>query len=322
MEDHRQVLILGSMSSGTSSIAKALRQDMGLEVVHTHSDALWTFVRDGTTVSWFHGIQYWHNKHASHTIQELCKANWQFRKNRQNYGFGPTLFGTPDYNCSFLHPQFHKCHMHACQKSLRREFGCALSTTDDGNGGCATPFQTTLLQTRQPWRIVQSLVAKYCWKDDTSEILDPPPPQTLKWSLQAMGLLVTNNENQCVLQMMDYVMGYYNTILNSAPDIAVYAIESTSPCQVAHMAGLLDPSTTVYAPNYERVQQECSSGSHKDHHHHNTTNTSSSASPPQKSNVINRGRVSAQDLVPYTAPEHLKRLLALYARFEYEYSEE
>ena len=60
MNDTRQLLIIGSMSSGTSSIAQALRQDVGIEVVHEDSDTLWTFVRDGT-VSWFHGIRYWNH---------------------------------------------------------------------------------------------------------------------------------------------------------------------------------------------------------------------------------------------------------------------
>ena len=82
MNDTRQVLILGSMSSGTSSMAKAL-QDLDLEVGHEDSDTLWKFVRDGT-VSWFHGIRYFSD---SSRIRHLCAVNWKFRENRQNYGF-------------------------------------------------------------------------------------------------------------------------------------------------------------------------------------------------------------------------------------------
>ena len=55
--DPRQVLILGSMSSGTSSIADDLRRNQILEVGHEDTDTNWKFVRDGT-VSWFHGIRY------------------------------------------------------------------------------------------------------------------------------------------------------------------------------------------------------------------------------------------------------------------------
>jgi hypothetical protein len=90
--DPRQVLILGSMSSGTSSMALALQDELQLEVGHEDSDTLWKFVRDGT-VSWFHGIRYWpkstttknnteDNEFSSSSMEEssipqqLCKVSW------------------------------------------------------------------------------------------------------------------------------------------------------------------------------------------------------------------------------------------------------
>lgn len=122
MNDTRQVLIVGSMSSGTSSTADGLRNEFQLEVGHEDTDTLWKFVRDGT-VSWFHGIRY-HEK-DDEKITRLCILSYRFRSSNfglsktSNYGFGPTLFGSPDYsNCTlgFMDPNFRKCFINSCEK--------------------------------------------------------------------------------------------------------------------------------------------------------------------------------------------------------------
>jgi hypothetical protein len=244
--------------------------------------------------------------------QTLSSRYGFFRTNRQNYGFGPTLFGAPAYNCSFMHPQFHSCHLHACHLAMEREYACAVDGND--NNDCATPYQTTLLQTREPWKIVQSLAAKYCWKE--GEFVSEPP-KTLKWLLEALQLVHNNNNNgdgessSCVVQMLEYVVGYYNTILDNAPHggLPMYKIESTSPCQVAEMAGLLDPSTTIYRPNHDRIAQLCDGT--QDHQ----------KSLPKPANTINKGRVKREDILPHMSPSHLELLKALYDRLGYEYKE-
>lgn len=306
MNDPRQVLIIGTMSSGTSSMAKGLREDVGIEVGHEDSDTLWTFVRDGT-VSWFHGIRYWrhpHNKSDSHTISDLCRVAWRLRFSNSNYGFGPTLFGTPEYNCSVVHPKFKGCFHHACVTALTREYGCALASNPINGGGCHPPFQTTLLQTREPWKIVQSLVAKYCLEDDK---IAAKPPKTLWLLLQAMGLVI--NED-CVEQMILYVTGFYNTILDHYPDIVVYPVERTTPCQVAILAGLGNISTTVYSPNHDLVRDVCQ-----------REETDEGPIETPRKNLINRGRISLQDVLPHTTPEVVNDLKALYQRLGYQYPE-
>eukprot|EP00535_Pseudo-nitzschia_heimii_P006283 CAMPEP_0197195038 /NCGR_PEP_ID=MMETSP1423-20130617/30336_1 /TAXON_ID=476441 /ORGANISM="Pseudo-nitzschia heimii, Strain UNC1101" /LENGTH=185 /DNA_ID=CAMNT_0042648573 /DNA_START=176 /DNA_END=730 /DNA_ORIENTATION=+ len=55
--DARQVLVVGTMSSGTTQVAHELRSKIDLEIGHENSETLWSFVRDGT-VSWFHGIRF------------------------------------------------------------------------------------------------------------------------------------------------------------------------------------------------------------------------------------------------------------------------
>ena len=57
LTDPRQVLIVGSISSGTTQVSADLKKQFGLEIGHENAESSWSFVRDGT-VSWFHGIRY------------------------------------------------------------------------------------------------------------------------------------------------------------------------------------------------------------------------------------------------------------------------
>lgn len=70
----RQVLIVGSQSSGTSQLAAGL-QELGLEVEHEHSDARWAFCRDGT-VSWFHGIRFLPDAPQEESLSLICSRWW------------------------------------------------------------------------------------------------------------------------------------------------------------------------------------------------------------------------------------------------------
>jgi len=86
------------------------------------------------------------------------------------------------------------------------------------------------------------------------------PPKTLTMLFEALDLLVSSSlpslspssqNNQCVAQMLDYVIGYYNQMMDA--NLTMYPIESTSICDVAALTGWTDPTTTVYAPNYKIV---------------------------------------------------------------------
>jgi hypothetical protein len=309
MSDPRQVLILGSMSSGTSSIAEELRTNF-LEVGHEDSDSTWKFVRDGT-VSWFHGIRYFPStdrQRKLETIAQVCAISWHItsRKESSNYGFGPTLFGNPEYECSFWHPNFQQCYVKSCHNALLREYGCALEPE-----GCHTPFASTLLQTREPWKIITSLAAKYCFNDGTID--NTIYPDSLQWLLIAVGLISSSNPPApCAFQMMQYVVNYYNTILDNASsstsDIIVYSIEETTPCQISKLAGLDDPENALYLPNHDRYNEVCGEQNEK------TKDINRS-----RSNAINKGRVSIADLLPSATPDMLKGIQDLYSRLGYTY---
>ena len=319
LQDPRQVLILGSMSSGTSSTADVLRRERSLlEVGHEDSDTEWKFVRDGT-VSWFHGIRYFPSvtdAERHETILKTCAVSWfitsQKGSSSSNYGVAPTLFGNPDYECGFWHPNFRTCFLKSCHKALDREYGCALE-----NNKCVTPYKHTLLQTREPWKIVASLAAKYCL-DAGGGQLEATLPRTFSSLLHTIHL-IPNITDSCPSQMIDYVLNYYTTILDHAPPSSddstvfeVYPIERTSPCEIARLAGLGKPETTLYAPNHETYQEQCGDDV--------AEASKESISKATRSNVINKGRVSIEDLLPFASKEQVKGMKRLYRRLGYEYT--
>jgi hypothetical protein len=338
LQDARQVLILGSMSSGTSSIAQQLSASSVVrEVGHEDSDTAWKFVRDGT-VSWFHGIRYWPSPSSSsgnktealmmrdRHISQLCKVQWMFRQENRglgdNYGFGPTLFGTPEYNCSWWQqaPSIpSSCYRHACEHALQRELACMTSSSVSS---CVPKFQTTLLQTREPWKIVASLTAKYCYGDggggSNSIITDKLPP-TLHWLFLALQVTSPKQSLHCVDQLVDYVTTYYTNILQAAPDIPRYRIEdirpssTTSICRVLQLAGLDRLETTVYPPNHERYRKYCLENHNKDDDDDDDKDAKNAV------NAINKGRVQWQDLLEYATDYSIDKMKRLYRDLGYEY---
>ena len=153
MNETRQVLILGSLSSGMSQTATDLNSHFeGLEIGHQDTDTTQSFVRDGT-VSWFHGIRYLDLsdrtvEYRAKMIVDLCSVSWRiyssdkvnFNNAWSNYGmsllplFGPTAvkFDVPHW-----YPSFRKSYLRTCHQTLLTEIGCgideAIAEDNDGN---------------------------------------------------------------------------------------------------------------------------------------------------------------------------------------------
>jgi len=118
----------------------------------------------------------------------------------------------------------------------------------------------------------------------------------------------------CVNQFIDYVAGYYNTVLDRGSDVRSYRIEDTSPCEVAELAGFLRPETTVHAPNHERIFRKCASAGDADVGHA----AFSQGGVDDDLEVLSVTR----DLLPHVTAEHLERVKQLFARLGYDYSED
>ena len=150
----RQLLIVGTQSSGTTGTADGL-QRLGLEVSHESSDATWSFARDGT-VSWLHGLRFLRrpsdvDEHAA-SIRALCATF------RPSMGFHPAMFRVPRRGCSYR-SKWDGCWRAECIDIVAAEWGCALA---EGGARCETPFAASLLQVRHPLRTIESLAVKFC----------------------------------------------------------------------------------------------------------------------------------------------------------------
>ena len=143
----RQLLIVGTQSSGTTDVTKRL-QALGLEVEHESSDSAWTFARDGT-VSWMHCLRFMPGVADAAQLDGLCGES------RRNMGFHPAMFRVPRRGCSYR-SQWDACWRSECSDIVSAEWGCAR------RGECETPFARGLLQVRHPLRVIESLVVKFC----------------------------------------------------------------------------------------------------------------------------------------------------------------
>jgi hypothetical protein len=229
--DPRQVLIVGTMSSGTTQVAYELSTHFGLEVQHEVSDSTSFFCRDGT-VSWFHGIRFLPPPSSIEQMAPLC-VNFT-----HNMGFHPRMYAAQ--SCSSWQT-WSACWMKSCFEVLQREWGC----TQRPNY-CETPFAVNLWQVRHPLRTMESLTAKFC--NDTS--VHPSFVTYVK------ALFPSEQErNTCLDWVATYVLEYSQAMLlaHQRGDIDHwYRVEETSPCQVAALAGFVKESSTD-----SHVAQKC-----------------------------------------------------------------
>ena len=228
----RQVLIVGSQSSGTSQLAASL-QDLGLEVEHEHSDARWAFCRDGT-VSWFHGLRFLPGAPQDEPLTRICSRWWD------NIGFHPAMYRTPRRGCSYR-SKWSQCWSAECKDILSGEWGCGLRQS------CETPFRRNLLAVRHPLRTLESLVAKFCL--DSSGDLDrvhPYLPVFAKFLFPASPLEIGSRD---CLQVVGWYYVHYVEAMLSAMDAgaidAILPVERSKPCDVARLAGFLNASLAV-----------------------------------------------------------------------------
>ena len=268
----RQVLILASQSSGTVQMTQELN-DLGLEIGHETVDAAWSFVRDGT-ISWFHGIRFLTQPDTKEgmikSITGICTDDFL---NIFNMGFHPAEYGPPKLNCSYR-SKWNSCWKNECFRILLDEWGCAIK--DD----CEVKFRYNIHQVRNPLRTIESLVVKFCIGGIEGEV----QPALLAYA----GALFPFHDfslDTCI-EAAGYFLVFYNEAMIEARKrgeiSSFYRIEETSSCQVAKMAGLASLNTTVYEPNYRKVQKICN----KDNKTHSAQHV-----VKQKLNKVNLDRV-------------------------------
>jgi hypothetical protein len=274
--DERQLLIVGTMSSGTTQVAAELSKHLNLEVAHEASDAHWYFCRDGT-VSWFHGIRFLEQrKPFSMHADKLLRFCTNFTA---NMGFHPSMYRSTS-NCASRSgggslaarwtpfSTWSPCWAKECFSILSREWSCATTsaTTSLSSSSCETPFRRVLHQVRHPLRTVESLVTKFC-VDGVDGAVNPS-------FVRFMGTLFDffDPTDSCIEAATEYVLYYTHALLEARRQgriFAMYRVEDVTPCQIAELAGLFDEendenedsksSDIVYEPNRDQMQRICGS---------------------------------------------------------------
>ena len=277
--DARQVLIVGTMSSGTTQLAHELRTTLGLEIGHENSDTTWNFVRDGT-VSWFHGIRFLPrpglddrsarvtmvfplpptNKETDDdattaTTTVLLEGEQLFRyvvdllcqEFRPNMGFHPIMFR--DTGTCSLRQAWAPCWKQECTHLLQHEWGCARrhdasSSARSSPSSCRTPYHTTLHQVRQPLTTVASLVTKFCMRGLAGEVQRP-------FVVVASALFPQHDFSQLsCIEAMGYYVYEYNQAMRTAVHTGTidtrFPVEGATACQVATLAGFFERSEAGY----------------------------------------------------------------------------
>ena len=273
LHDARQLLIVGTISSGTSQVARDLKSNLGLEIGHENAEASWSFVRDGT-VSWFHGIRFIPRPGMDVTVKISGKTNNNAggeniflsqvkdlcRELQPQMGFHPFMFR--DGKCS-LRQSWGDCWRDECEDIVKQEWGCGLRRKEDKKlhqrrDDCETPFHKVLHQERHPLRTIESLVVKFCIGGLTGKVQPP-------FLVFANALFPQHNfsEMSCTEAAGYYVYEYNNAIVKARELGLVddhFHVEEATPCQIAKAAGFFD-SDSVYSPSRDLVLKVCNSQS-------------------------------------------------------------
>ena len=330
--DARQVLVVATMSSGTTQLAHELRSKLDLEIGHENSETLWSFVRDGT-VSWFHGIRFLprpgiddpgasveidipvppKENHASQTdetgkppsnktVTLEGKMLFQYLVNlicrdlRPNMGFHPFMF-RDNGKCS-LRQSWGECWKDECTNLLEQEWGCGLRPKSPSDS-CITPYRKILHLVRNPLKTVESLVTKFCIGGVDGDLQDP-----FVDFANALFPAYDFSALSCIEAAGYYVYEYNMAIIDATQKNYVdasFRIEDATPCMVAKMAGFFWEEDDEVAAAEEK-QQSPEGGYQKQIRDHvlnrcstsDSEDTSSSANRPMVStkNKYNRGLLS------------------------------
>mmetsp|Transcript_15356 Transcript_15356/g.25602 ORF Transcript_15356/g.25602 Transcript_15356/m.25602 type:complete len:404 (-) Transcript_15356:928-2139(-) len=242
LTQERQLLVVGSLASGTVVSAASLNDMFQLEVARDASDTMWHFARDGTA-SWFHGIRFM-ERPSDKEIFEFC-----MNQKAPKAGFHPTMYRSTS-NCN-ERDDWNNCWARECITLLDQEWGCGLAVQK-----CETPFRTTLHQVRHPLRTVESLVTSHICVDGMESKVRPAFVVLLKLMVPSL-----ETTDTCIEVAVKYVLAYTRAMLSAREQgfiAAMYQMEQATPCQLADLAGFANPETAVYGPNYEKIDSVCS----------------------------------------------------------------
>ncbi|OEU21438.1 hypothetical protein FRACYDRAFT_180502 [Fragilariopsis cylindrus CCMP1102] len=321
--DLRQVLIVGTISSGTKQVSYDLKNNLGSKIGHENSNSESSFVRDGT-VSWFHGIRFIprpttlstsNNNNQGDDDRDITVIITKFCQNLYpSMGFHPYMFREKSKgNCS-LRNKWDECWKNECIDLLRHEWGCGLlhnnnnnnsSSSSSSSTSCLTPFYNTLHQVRHPLRTIESLVTKFCINGIEGNI----QPSFLVFVNTLFPQYENLSSSMSCIEAAGYYIYEYNTAMIDAKKRGyiddMYHVEGVSSCDVASMAGFMggndgnmehaikddndndNDDGVVYKPKREKILNICKNDGSDDNDNDDANKLMTS-----KQNLYNKGQVT------------------------------
>ena len=264
--DERQVLIVSASIGENKIIATTLSKTLGLEIAHETFDSMNFFCRDGS-VSWYEFIRFLgyydttpndknentklddadKNKRKLYAYKELC-----FDRNSSivSHFFHPKNYAPSQQGCS-TRESWSNCWSLECVHTIQSSWDC---TNADNENECNPPFRKVLHATRNPLVTVEALNRTYC----TIEKIEQSFLNIISGFFPHRDWL---NMPSCLEAVSWYTLDFESTMLKARKngDVvdAMFKLESTSPCEVAAMAGFTDPTNALYTPHMDRLTNIC-----------------------------------------------------------------
>lgn len=248
-DEPRQLLVVGTQSSGTAGMASSLQQ-LRLEVEHESSNSAETACRDGT-VSWFHGIRFFAREAASaESVRALCRSPGS------RTGFDPRIFRNAR-SCS-AEWFWGDCWRKTCMEVVAENWGCARRPGQP----CETQFSRSLLQVRHPLRVVESLGVKFCASADARLSADIADLLSALWPSAAPKFRAEGppGASSCLVALGWYWTLYHESLagaLDSGVLHGWYRVEGSSACEVARLAGFGSAGTARFPPSARAYIRAC-----------------------------------------------------------------
>jgi hypothetical protein len=244
--DERQVLILGSMGSGTQEVATSLVQIMGLEVGHELTNAEENFCRDGTVSNLLAWRYYVANDPArlGPVIRVLCIDHGK----GSGHAFHPSKY--LNSSCPSSYRGWTQCHTNDCLTFVKTELSCGLQDS------CMPNFRHVLHQVKHPLVALRDLKSKVC----------PGKAETVHPSFRQMAGVFFDDSLTCLEGLARYIIELNRALLQARDQghiDAMFHYEDATLCGVVKLAGFDDDATAVYAPNVGKVASKCRGESQK-----------------------------------------------------------
>ena len=215
------------------------------------------------------------------------------------------------------------CYARECLNLINDMWGCAWKENDnkdsdhDNSGACQPHYTKVLHQVRHPLHTINKLSNTFCSNDSDNDSDNNSQAKMDKLRNSFISLITSwfpfeekskdDDNGQLQLQLRDYsklscldimaiyVIEFHTTLLDAYKhgliDGGTFQIETTSPCEVVHLGGFLNPVTNLYEPNINKLSKQCL----QDYEYGNSSSDGSSSSSSPKEKELSKSRPQSKE---------------------------